>query len=108
MLFSYGQGQFKSGAKVFQGQIFVDDIKLFLQGPQGPLPPTFVVLDKIKIIRQGFSGVEIFIQLSSLESYTVQLKGTRKFLADLVRDLAEKRLLKKKFWRREWVDEAAP
>jgi len=104
MLFSYGDGEYFEGNQHFRGKILLSDHKLFLKGPQGDITATYMPLEKIERMRQGFRGVEIFVRPSQFLSYRVLLRGKRKYLAELIRDLVKRRRFVRRWFRNEWVD----
>ncbi len=106
MLLTYGQGEYFEQDKHFSGRIILSEHKLYLTDSQGELSATFIPLEKIAGVKITRSGVEIFVRPSILERYQVLLKGDRRTLTDLAKEIAERRGMKKKFLTREWNDPA--
>jgi len=104
MEFSYGQGIYIEGEKKFQGQIILSKHKLYLRNADGDLARTYVPLEKIERIRKTRSGVEIHVRPSTYFRYIALLKGEKKHLSSLVHDIVQRRGLKKKFLKKEWVE----
>lgn len=104
MLFSFGEGEYFRGSQRFGGQIILGEHKLYLKGPQGELPLTFIPLEKIVRMRRTLAGLEFYVRASMLESYAVLIKGQRRLLSELIKELSARRGLKKQFLRAEWVD----
>lgn len=104
MEFSYGQGIFREGDRVFRGQVILGEHKLYLKNDAGELPPTFVPMEKIKQIRLTRHGAEIHARPSLTYQYQVTISGKPSHIKDLVKDIALRRGLKKKFLKSEWVE----
>jgi len=104
MLFSYGQGTFIEGEKRFQGQIILGEHKLYLKDASGDLAQTYVPLEKIERIRKIKSGIEVHVRPSTYFRYMALLHGEKKHLSSLVRDIVQRRGLKKQFLKNEWVE----
>lgn len=113
MIFSYGNGEYLEGEKHIKGQIILGEHRLYLKGPQGDLTQTYIPLEKIERIKRvsvrpvlkNVAGLDIHVRPSLLIKYVVCLKGEKKYIADLIRDLVSRRGLKKKFLKNEWFDE---
>ncbi len=103
MLFSYGDGVYIEGEKNLKGEIILGEHKLYLKGPQGDLAATYIPLEKIVKIQKKVGGFAVFVRTTLTVSYTAVLKGG-KHINSLLKDLVQRRGLKKRFLRREWVD----
>ena len=104
MEFSYGQGIFIEGEKRFEGQIILGEHKLFLKDANGDLALTYIPLEKIERIGMVKSGAEVHVRPSTYFRYKVLFKGEKKHLSDLVRDIVQRRGLKKQFLKNEWIE----
>ncbi len=104
MEFSYGQGTYIEGEKKLEGQIILGDHKLYLKDANGDLAQTYVPLEKIERIRKTRAGVEVHVRPSTSFRYIAVLNGEKKLLSGLVRDIAKRRGLKKRFLKNEWVE----
>jgi len=105
MLVTYGQGECHQGGKSYKGQIILSEHRLYLKGSEGDLAQTYIPLEKIKKIRRTFTGLEIYVYPSLIESYVALIKGGKKNLSALLKDLTEQRGLKKRFLGYEWIDD---
>ena len=76
-----------------------------MKDANGDLAQTYVPLEKIERIRKARSGVEVYVRPSTYFRYMALFKGEKKHLIDLVRDIAQRRGLKKQFLRNEWVED---
>ena len=104
MEFSYGQGIYIEENKRIEGQIILSEHKLYLKSPEGDLAQTYIPLEKIERIKKTWEGLEVYARPSISFRYTVLLKGEKKYLKELVRDLVQRRGLKKQFLRNEWIE----
>jgi len=104
MEFSYGQGVYDEEGKKFEGQIILSEHKLYLKGADGDLAQTYIPLEKIERLRKMRQGVEIYVRPSISSRYVASLKGENKYLSELIRDLVQRRGLKKRFLRNEWIE----
>lgn len=104
MEFSYGQGIYIEGDKELEGQIILGEHKLYLKDSNGDLAQTYIPLEKIERIRKTKSGIEVYACLSISNRYVVLLKGEKKYLSELVRDIVRRRGLKRHFFKKEWVE----
>ncbi len=105
MLFSYGDGEYIEGTKRIKGQIILSEHKLYLRGPEGDIATTYIPLEKIEKIRKVGNNLEVHVRQSILERYVAALTGEKKHLADLIKDIVERRGLRKKnFWTQEWAE----
>lgn len=104
MEFSYGQGTYIEGEKNIDGTIALGEHKLYLKGAQGDLAQTYIPLEKIEKLRKTKLGVEVYVRPSLYFRYMVLLKGEKKYLSELVRDLVKRRGLKKQFLKNEWIE----
>ena len=104
MEFSYGNGEYIEGEKKFAGKIILSEHKLFLKDQSGDIPQTYIPLEKIERLRAVKGGMEVHIRPSLYFQFTALIRGERKLVADLIKDLVKARGLKKQFLRSEWVD----
>lgn len=104
MVFSYGEGEYIQGDMHLKGEILLSEHKLYLRDRQQELSQTFVPLEKIKKVRRDADGLELDVELSIMIQYTARLRGAKKQMADLCKDLVRARGLKKRFLRREWYE----
>jgi len=107
MEFSYGQGVYVEGKKRLEGRIILSEHKLYLRGPEGDLAQTYIPLEKIEKVKKNLQGLEIQVRPSLTFRYTTILKGENKHLLELIKDIVQRRGLKKKFLKNEWIEETA-
>ncbi len=105
MEFSYGNGIYIEGAKRIEGQIILGEYKLYLRGSRGDLAQTYVPLDKIEKIRRRGKLIEFHVRPSISFQYVAVIQGEKKHLSELLKDIVQRRGLKKKFLCDEWVEE---
>ncbi|MCA9405824.1 MAG: hypothetical protein KC684_04760 [Candidatus Omnitrophica bacterium] len=102
----YGQGEYQEGSKHFSGRIVLSEHKLFLKDEQGQdLPQTYIPLEKIEKIKQKANVCEVYVRPAITVRYQAVLKGEKSFIDSLVKELVQRRRLKKQFLRREWIEE---
>ncbi|MBN1869692.1 MAG: hypothetical protein JW847_03845 [Candidatus Omnitrophica bacterium] len=104
MEFSYGQGAYLEGNKKLEGQILLSEHRLYLKDKNGDLAQTYVPLEKIERIRKTRQGIEIHVRPTIYYRFTALIKGERKFLSELTRDLVQRRGFRKRFLKNEWTE----
>jgi len=104
MEFSYGQGIYIEGKKRIEGQIILSEHKLYLKDANGDLVQTYIPLEKIERVRRMRQGVEVHVRPSLYIRYVAFLQGEKKYLTELVKDLVQRRGLKKQFLKNEWIE----
>ena len=104
MEFSYGQGIYIEENKKLEGQIVLSEHKLYLKDKNGDLAQTYIPLEKIERIRKTRQGVEIHARPTLYYRFVALIKGEKKYLSELTRDLVRRRGLKKQFLRSEWIE----
>jgi len=104
MEFSYGQGIYLEDKKRIEGQIILSEHKLFLKGTQGDLTATYIPLEKIEGIKRASNKVLIYVRPSLAYRYTAVIEGGKKQVTELANDLVQRRGLKKKFLKNEWIE----
>jgi len=104
MLFSYGNGEYVEQGKVSRGEIVLGDHKLYLRSGQGDITRTYIPLEKIERVKRNFQGLEVHVRPSVMASYVALIRGDRRNIKSLIQDLAKRRGLVKRFWKREWYD----
>ncbi len=104
MEFSYGQGTYIEEGKKIEGQIILSEHKLYLKAADGDLAQSYIPLEKIERLRKTRQGIEVFVRPSVSSRYVALLKGENKYLSELVRDLVQRRGLKKQFLKNEWIE----
>ncbi|HSA31146.1 MAG TPA: hypothetical protein P5160_05005 [Candidatus Omnitrophota bacterium] len=103
--FSYGYGQYEQGTVSIRGMIVLGQHKLFLKGEAGEVPQTYIPLERIyKIRRLWPQGLEIHVRPSQMTEYAARIRVERPLEKDLLKDLARRRNLKRRFLRAEWFD----
>lgn len=102
--FSYGHGKYIEGDKRIEGQIILSENKLYLKDANGDLAQTYIPLEKIERIRKSRQGVEVHVRPSIYTRYVAFLTGEKKYLSELVKDLVQRRGLKKQFLKNEWIE----
>ncbi len=78
--------------------------KLYLRGERGDLPQSYVFVADIISLKQKASEIRFFVSSSRVIGYSALIKGERKHIASLVKDLLKRRKLRKRFWVNEWYD----
>ena len=106
MEFSYGQGIYIEDDKKLEGRIILSEHKLYLKGIDGDLAQTYIPLEKIELLRRTRKGVEVHVRPTISSRYVALFKGEKKYLSELVRDLVQRRGLKKQFLKSEWIENA--
>ncbi len=105
MSFSYGYGRYEQGEMCFEGLIVLSQHRLFLRGENGDIPQTYVPLEKIYKVRRFWArGLALYVRPSQMTEYVVRITGERSLERDLVKDLIQRRGLKRKLLGREWID----
>ena len=104
MEFSYGQGIFIEGEKRLEGQIILGEHKLYLKDTSGDLAQSYVPLEKIERIRKTKLGVEVHVRPSTYFRYMALLKGDKRQLSELSKDIVKRRGLKKLCLKNEWIE----
>jgi len=104
MEFSYGQGIYIEGEKRFEGQIVLGEHKLYLKDENGDLAQTYIPLEKIERIRRTGQGVEVYARPTIYFRFVALLKGEKRYLKELIRDLVGRRGFKKQFLKSEWIE----
>jgi len=104
MEFSYGQGIYIEDNKRIEGQIILSEHKLFLKDKNGDLAKTYIPLEKIERLRKTRQGIELHVRPTLYFRFTALLKGEKKLISELAKDLINKRGLKKQFLKNEWIE----
>jgi hypothetical protein len=104
MEFSYGQGTYIEGEKRIEGQIILSEHKLYLKDKSGDLAQTYIPLEKIERIRQARQGIEIHVRPTLYFRFVALIKGEKKYILELIKDIVQRRGLKKQFLKNEWVE----
>ena len=104
MEFSYGRGTYIEGNKKFEGQIILSEHKLYLKDKNGDLAQTYIPIEKIERVRKTRQGIEIHARPTIYFRFAALIKGEKKYLFELTRDLVQRRGLKKQFLKSEWVE----
>ncbi|MCD4780484.1 MAG: hypothetical protein K8S27_08060 [Candidatus Omnitrophica bacterium] len=103
--FSYGQGIYQESEHSISGQIILGEHKLYLRDQNGDLASTYIPLEKINRLKLNKDELILYVSPMISHQYVVHLKGARKSIEELTRDLVGRRGLKKKFWIKEWFEE---
>ena len=104
MEFSYGQGIYVEGNKRLEGQIILSEHKLYLKDKNGDLAQTYIPLEKIERIRNVRQGMEVYVRPTLYFRFAALIKGEKKYLSELTKDLVQRRGLKKQFLKKEWIE----
>jgi len=107
MEITYGNGIFLEDKKKFEGTITLSEHKLFLKDSNGDLPQTYVPLEKIERVKYSGGAVDIQVRPTLYLQYVATFKGQRSQIKSLTLELVQRRGLKKKFLRNEWIEEAS-
>ncbi len=105
MEFSYGNGTYREGSKRMDGEIVLGEHKLYLRTSEGDLAQTYVPLEKIEKVTKRGSSAEFHVRPSLSFRYIAMIQGESKYIVELIKDIVQRRGLKKKFLRKEWIDE---
>ena len=71
MEFTYGEGNFSQGSSEYKGQIILSEHKLYIKGPSGEYPQTYVPLEKIVRIKKWSNSAVISVDVSMATKYMV-------------------------------------
>ena len=106
MSFSYGEGEFVLGSSRFYGQIILSPHKLYLKDASGEITATFIPLEKICKLQIGFfrRHVRVYVKLSQIVQFDVDIKGAAQQIRSLVKDLVSRRNLMRKGGLGWWID----
>jgi len=105
MEFSFGQGRYIEGKKEIAGQIILSEHKIFIKGPEGDLAQTYIPLEKIEKISLTPQGVKIQVRPAITIRYSAIFQGERHHMKELVKDIVQRRGLKKRLLINEWIEE---
>ena len=97
----YGAGSYLGEGKRYQGKIILDE-KFYIKGEK-EYPETYIPLEKVEAVRIRGNRMEIMVTPSLVTAYTATIEGRSKELKRLIKDLAERIGLKKRFFKAEWV-----
>jgi len=106
MEITYGNGVFIEGEKKFEGTIVLSEHKLFLKYSNSDLPQTYVPLEKIERMKLSGGAVDVQVRPTLYLQYVATFKGERSQIKSLTLELVQRRGLRKKFLRNEWIEEA--
>ncbi len=101
--FSYGEGQYIEKEKSFVGQVILGTHKLYIKGPDGDFPQTYIPIEKIERMKIAGDHLEFFVRPSVAFSYTAAMKVDGPYLRDQAHDLVQKLQMKKQFLKAEWI-----
>ena len=104
MEFSYGQGIYIEENKRLEGRIILSEHKLYLKDKTGDLAQTYIPLEKIERVHKTRQGVEIHVRPTLYFRFVALIKGEKKYVSELTRDLVQRRGLKKQFLKKEWIE----
>lgn len=101
---TYGRGTFTDQEMSYSGTIILSRYKLFLRDAGCDVVDTYMPVEKIDriVIRKDYA--DMFVRLSILARYKVMIHAQRKNLRDLVGAIVQRRCLRKKWLRNEWVE----
>jgi hypothetical protein len=99
----YGPGTYAHAREKYDGTIVLGEHKLFLKGPEGDLPQTYIPLEKIARICNRGKCLDMDVRLTMSLRRDIRLCGQGRAIRDLVQELAVRQGLKKKFLRAEWT-----
>lgn len=105
MVFSYGNGEYLEGGRRISGEIMLSEHKLYLKSETGDLTQTYIPLEKIKSVKLTHLGLEIAVYPSVSFQYICLIRGQRKNIRELVKDLVDRRQLKKHWFFPHWKEE---
>ena len=104
MEFSYGQGTYIEENKRLEGRIILSEHKLYLKDKNGDLAQTYIPLEKIERVRKTRQGIEIHVRPTLYFRFAALIKGEKKYLSELIKDIVQRRGLKKQFLKSEWIE----
>ena len=102
MKVTYGKGFYREGTKRFEGQIILDENKLFLRGSDGDIVSTYLPVEKIVSVKIISKGLEISVRPTLYFQYVTLWLGEKKLLRELVLELVQRRSLRKRVFKKEW------
>jgi len=105
MQFSYGKGIYIEGEKRVEGVIILDEFKIFLKGLEGDFAQTYIPLDKIERVKKAGNTASFHVRPSISFQYEAKIQGEKKYVGEFVKDIVQRRGLKKQFLRQEWVED---
>jgi len=104
MEITYGEGTYIDETKNIKGNIILSEHKLFLKGPSGDLTQTYIPLEKIERVQRLRGAATFQIRPTISFRYVATIKGEREGIAKLVAEIVQRRGLRKKFLKSEWVE----
>jgi len=107
MEFSYGEGNYKQGHTDVDGRIILAEHKLYIKGKEGDYSQTFIPLEKIVNVKKWSGGVLISVRISMAQQFMAHIKGNNKHINELIKDLVNRRGLKKKLLKNEWYEQSS-
>ena len=104
MNIGYGHGTYIEGDKKVEGQIILDEHKIFLRSVGSDLVQTFVPLEKIEHLRLSSDGLEMEVRPSLTYRYRALIKGERDMLHEMAREIVVRRNFHKRIFKNEWFE----
>lgn len=98
----FGEGRYIEGNEQYAGKIMVDKYKLYLRGTEN-YTQTYIAVDRIRGVRVTKQRIEIEVVPSPIRRFIATIIAERQNLKKLVKALAERANLKKRFLKSEWV-----
>lgn len=104
MQVTFGPGTYIEGQINLSGEIILGEHKLYLKSAQGDLTSTYIPMEKIELLKQTARGIELHVRPTISHRYAAVIEGEKSSLSELVREIVDRRGLKKRFLRKEWVE----
>ena len=104
MNIGYGHGTYIEGDKKVEGQIILDEHKVFLRSVGSDLVQTFIPLEKIDRMRLTYEGLEMEVNLALTNRYKALIKGERDMLHEMAREIVVRRNFHKRIFKNEWFE----
>lgn len=104
MQFSYGEGEYLKDKERYTGRIVLSQHKVHVRDASGDVASSFVPLEKITAVRLSGNSVQLDVRPSLYFQYVACFRGEKKHMKELAGDIAQRRGMKKKFLKNEWIE----
>jgi len=101
---SFGSGDYWEGSQKYGGDVVLSGYKLYLKDGQHDLAKTFIPLEKVVRMKKKGSRIVFDVRPSLMERYTCGINLGRQAASLLIDEILDRRQLKKRLLRAEWVD----
>jgi hypothetical protein len=105
MEFLYGRARYQEADKLFEGELILGEHRIYLRKNRQPIPSTFIPTEKIRrVSHPNRDTIIIDVYTDVLTQYQARIQGDEELIPGFLKDLVERRSLKKRFLKREWVE----